>query len=57
MHGNVTVPGHMPLPLHQKMDVLDAAVVGVVQPFGKVLLQVRLEVLLRFFTLNKTNTL
>jgi hypothetical protein len=57
MHGNVTVPGHMPLPLHQKMDVFDAAVVGVVQPFGKVLLQVRLEVLLRFFTLNKTNTL
>lgn len=28
------LPGNVPLPLHQKVDVLDPAVVGVVKPFG-----------------------
>lgn len=41
----------VPLVLHQQLDVLDAAVVGVVQPLGQVLLQVRPEVLLRLLAL------
>ena len=53
MHEHMAVPGNVPLPLHQEMDVLDATVVGVVQAFGKVLLQVGLKVLLRFLTLSQ----
>lgn len=41
----------VPLVLHQQLDVLDAVVVGVVHPLGQVLLQVRLEVLLRLLAL------
>lgn len=41
----------VPLVLHQQLDVLDAVVVGVVQPLGQVLLQVRPEVLLRLLAL------
>lgn len=41
----------MPLVLHQQLDVLDAVVVGVVQPLRQVLLQVRPKVLLRFLAL------
>lgn len=45
------LPGDVPLPLHEQVDVLDPAVVGVVEPLGQVLLQVRLEVLSRHFAL------
>lgn len=41
------LPGHVPLSLHQEVHFLDSPVVGVVQPLGEVLLQVRLEVLVR----------
>lgn len=49
--GVAKCPPDMPLVLHQQLDVLDAVVVGVVQPLGQVLLQVRPEVLLRLFAL------
>jgi len=52
MQEDMTVPGHVPLPVHHQVDVLDATAVGIVQPLGKVLLQVRLEVLLGLFTLH-----
>ena len=48
------VPRDMPLPVHQQMDVLYPPVVGIVQPFGEVLLQVWLEVLVWLLTLNIT---
>lgn len=41
----------VPLVVHQQLDVLNAVVVGVVQPLGQVLLQVRPEVLLRLLAL------
>lgn len=46
-----TLPGHVPLPLHQQMNFLNASIVSVVQSFWKVLLQVGFEVLLCFLTL------
>lgn len=45
--------GHVPLPVHEQVHVLDASVVGVVQAFGQVLLQVRLEVLIGHLTLKQ----
>lgn len=50
------LPGNVPLPLHQQMNVFDATVVGVVQSLWQVLLQVRLKVLLCFLTLKSSNT-
>lgn len=44
-------PLKQPFWFHQDVDVLDATAVGVVQPFGQVLLQVRFDLLLRFLTL------
>lgn len=49
----VSSPGDVPLPVHEQLDVLDPAVVGVVEPLGQVLLQVRPEVLARRFTLKQ----
>lgn len=48
-----TVPCDVPLSVHQQVDFLDASIVGVMQPFGQVLLQVRLKVLLRLLTLQQ----
>lgn len=50
------VPGNVPLPVHQEMDILNALIVGVVQSLWQVLLQVRFEVLVCFLTLQENNT-
>lgn len=49
------VPGNVPLPVHQEMDILNALIVGVVQSLWQVLLQVRFEVLVCFLTLQENN--
>lgn len=49
----VSSPGDVPLPVHEQLDVLDPAVVGVMEPLGQVLLQVRPEVLARRLTLKQ----
>lgn len=51
----ITIPGNVPFPVHQQMNFLNTAVVGIVQPFGQMLLQIRLEVLVCPSTLNWDN--
>ena len=46
----------MPFPLHHNMDVLNAAVVGIVEPFGQMLLQVWLKVLAWLLALRGVRT-
>lgn len=51
-----TLPGNVPLPLHQQVNVFDALAVAVVQPLRQMLLHVWLKVLVCFFTLKQRNT-
>lgn len=57
LHSFGAVPGHVPLPVDQQMDVFNAAVVGVVQSLRQVLLQVGLKVLVCFLTLENKKVL
>lgn len=51
------IHGYEPLPLHEQVDVLYPAVVGVVKTFGQVLLQIGLKVLTGHLTLqDRTHT-
>lgn len=51
-----TLPGNVPLPLHQQVNVFNASVVGVVQPLRQMLLHVWLKVLVCPLTLKQRNT-
>lgn len=54
---STSVPGNVPLPLHQQMNLLNPSVVGVVQSLWQMLLHVWLEVLFCFLTLERKKQL
>lgn len=47
------LPCYVPFPLNHQVNLLNSVVVGIMQTFGKMLLQVRFEVLVWLFTLQK----
>lgn len=51
VRGEIYLPGYMPFSFHHQVNLLNAAMVGIMETFGKMLLQVWLEVLLWLFTL------
>lgn len=50
-----SVPGNVPLPLHQQVNLLNTSVVGVVQSLRQMLLHEWLKVLVGLLTLKQRN--